>query len=335
MWSLISGASHPHPSIYPAASSAYTSAPSSQSPPTSTPTNLSTRQRATDRQRQHRARQRARLQELEESLAKKQTQQLDLARRIQSEARLVARENVRLRELLEGLGVPKPDVDGWVLGGMPSAPGPVKGDNCRLRAIKGGLISAWSGPREEDVFSRACVSPADTIVASARGSSSDTCSSPLEMNIDLPSQLGPELPETRLSISETTQTATAPSTPQDVNASGHDESHPPSAPLRQIPNCLLISHLISNPQVDLRQLPPPPPPAASSSAEEACDSGLIPCEKAYAMMIPYATSDAKLDIIARGLEGGCVRREDGNGGIRACGVGNEVLWKLLDEVCIE
>jgi hypothetical protein len=56
----------------------------------------------------------------------------------------------------------------------------------------------------------------------------------------------------------------------------------------------------------------------------------VPCTRAYKMLIPYATSEEKMDALAERLEEGCVK--DGKGG---CKVRNEAVWRALDDVCLE
>jgi hypothetical protein len=57
----------------------------------------------------------------------------------------------------------------------------------------------------------------------------------------------------------------------------------------------------------------------------------VPCSRAYRMLMHYATTDPKLDAVARTLEEGCVPHAGPGEG---CAVKNKMIWKALDELCI-
>jgi hypothetical protein len=96
---------------------------------------------------------------------------------------------------------------------------------------------------------------------------------------------------------------------------------------RGIPPCKLLSLLAENPNADITQLAvrPAPDPLRDTTLAE----GDVECGKAYEMLMRYATSEEKMDYVARALEAGCT--STGKGG--ACAVKKEVLWEALDGMC--
>ncbi|KAK4112656.1 hypothetical protein N656DRAFT_708738 [Canariomyces notabilis] len=92
--------------------------------------------------------------------------------------------------------------------------------------------------------------------------------------------------------------------------------------------CKLLSLLAENPSADITQVTAHPrsidPPAATTQDE----GGDVECGKAYEMLMQYATSEKKMDYIARALEAGCTPTKPG-----ACAVKKKVIWEALDNMC--
>jgi hypothetical protein len=65
-----------------------------------------------------------------------------------------------------------------------------------------------------------------------------------------------------------------------------------------------------------------------SACKEADDDG-VECSRARDMLMRFATTEEKLDVVASALEEGCVRNRSGGG----CHVKNGALWKTLDRIC--
>jgi hypothetical protein len=66
----------------------------------------------------------------------------------------------------------------------------------------------------------------------------------------------------------------------------------------------------------------------SSGRDVDGDDG-VECGAAYKLLMQYATSEEKLDEIAKALERGCTMTEGRSG----CRVKNKVVWKVLDGAC--
>jgi len=90
-----------------------------------------------------------------------------------------------------------------------------------------------------------------------------------------------------------------------------------------VPPCKILTRLKLDPSADPRNIP-------GEEDDRSADEGGVPCARAYKMLVPYATSEEKMDALAERLEEGCV--SDGKGG---CKVRNEAVWRALDDVCLE
>jgi hypothetical protein len=94
-----------------------------------------------------------------------------------------------------------------------------------------------------------------------------------------------------------------------------DESSPKLAP------CKLMSRLAENPGADLTQIGVP-----KLQVEENGADGME-CSKAYKMLIQFATTEEKLDIISQALESGCKKGPKGG-----CKVQNVAILNAIDKV---
>jgi hypothetical protein len=226
---------------------------------------------------------------------------------VQVEARKVVKENKRLRELLRQVGVEDEAVERWAKEGEGD-----KGERDYVERKDDGMaaedcgLCVRSGGNTQTGNESYTESPATTNDASATNpspsTSSLTCSSSSQKKCDRPPSA---------STSATT-------------------CQPPSLIL---PPCKLLTHLSINPSADLLQLPllPPESQPPSSSHKPLNDNNEeeepgIPCTQAYLMFTQYATSEEKLDEVARILEEGCVRDKKGGG----CRVRINEAWRGLD-----
>ncbi|KAH6620866.1 hypothetical protein B0J18DRAFT_209754 [Chaetomium sp. MPI-SDFR-AT-0129] len=95
----------------------------------------------------------------------------------------------------------------------------------------------------------------------------------------------------------------------------------------EVKPCKLLSLLAENPTADITQVPALPssvdPPQGTVHGE-----GDVECGKAYEMLMRYATSEEKMDYVARALETGCSSTGKG-----ACAVKKKVIWEALDGMC--
>jgi hypothetical protein len=91
-----------------------------------------------------------------------------------------------------------------------------------------------------------------------------------------------------------------------------------------IPPCKLLSILAGNPRADITQIPLPP-----NSDRTTCVSNEdgVECSRAYKMLIHYATSEEKMDDIAKALEDGCTPMKGGG-----CKVKSSTILSTLDKV---
>lgn len=90
------------------------------------------------------------------------------------------------------------------------------------------------------------------------------------------------------------------------------------------PPCKLLTILSENPSADITQVPLPP---ISSQGKYEDKEGGVECSKAYSMLMHYATSEEKLDNIAKALEEGCTPSKGGG-----CKVGTNAILIALDKV---
>lgn len=107
--------------------------------------------------------------------------------------------------------------------------------------------------------------------------------------------------------------------PNEPSTPGEGSSIPPSPP------CKLLTRLAANPGSDVSTI------LAATESEQTADSaeGGLPCESAYKLLMRYATSEEKMEALARSLEGGCVPNSDGG-----CKVKNETLSQTLLDICL-
>ncbi|KAG7294511.1 hypothetical protein NEMBOFW57_004586 [Staphylotrichum longicolle] len=92
--------------------------------------------------------------------------------------------------------------------------------------------------------------------------------------------------------------------------------------------CKLLSLLAENPTADIAQVTVRPTSADPPQGTAAHVEGGVECGKAYEMLMRYATSDEKMDYVARALEAGCTSTGQG-----ACAVKKEIIWEALDGMC--
>jgi hypothetical protein len=86
--------------------------------------------------------------------------------------------------------------------------------------------------------------------------------------------------------------------------------------------CKLLTLLAGNPNADITQLP------EVTNVESYDGVEGVECSRAREMLMRHATTEEKIDEVARGLEKGCVRNKRGGG----CHVKNDVVLRLLDHV---
>ncbi|KAK4139371.1 uncharacterized protein C8A04DRAFT_40785 [Dichotomopilus funicola] len=282
--------------------------------------------RLTENKRRYRARQKEYVADLERRLAEARVQGINATTEVQLAARKVVSENGRLWELLRLAGFADEDIDVWAKrehGGMPEETG------CTRR-------------REVEQKARLCA----TLVAGHKRST-------MEGEKPGPSRKNGRKREMRV-VENTPESADTPSstsepavTPRPFTSSGSDAEmatcpapatgEPPAAAQSQpegcaslggeVKPCKLLSLLAENPTADITQVSALPssvdPPQGTVHGE-----GDVECGKAYEMLMRYATSEEKMDYVARALETGCSSTGKG-----ACAVKKKVIWEALDGMC--
>lgn len=94
--------------------------------------------------------------------------------------------------------------------------------------------------------------------------------------------------------------------------------------LEKLAPCQLATQIASNGNVDVARSAFDMDENTESNEEDG-----VECLKAYQMLTRFATTEEKLNIVARALEDGC-SSVDGKKG--RCKVKNEYIWKALDDV---
>ncbi|KAH6668734.1 hypothetical protein B0J14DRAFT_149449 [Halenospora varia] len=93
----------------------------------------------------------------------------------------------------------------------------------------------------------------------------------------------------------------------------------------QLPPCKVLTRLADNPSLDITQTPTST--TANPPLTQDDVNGGVECHQAHAMLMQFATSEEKLDVISQALERGCVGKKGGG-----CKVRNEEIWKAIDDV---
>ncbi|CAM1502790.1 Fc.00g075660.m01.CDS01 [Cosmosporella sp. VM-42] len=283
--------------------------------------------RLTENKRRYRARRKEYVSDLERRLAEAREQGIKATAEVQLAARKVVVDNGRLRELLRAAGFGDEDIEVWT-----------RREHCRDNADGANCDRR----REIEQKARRCV----TITAGYRRvalegekiSSSSKNNRKREMgqagnilySTDKPSNteepLGTEPDCSNSPDSDTTTiaclaplTSEAPTTAQVKTHTCHDEQTMP---------CKLLSRLAENPATDITQISVPPGPV-NPPQDAPYHGGDVECGKAHEMLMRYATSEEKMDSIARALEGGCT--STGKGG---CVVKKNAIWEALDSMCV-
>ncbi|KAH9216590.1 hypothetical protein DL95DRAFT_522669 [Leptodontidium sp. 2 PMI_412] len=269
--------------------------------------------RLRDNKRRFRSRRKEYVTDLERSLRELREQGVQATIEVQLSARRVARENVRLRQLLRYFGVDENVVHSWI-----------QQDENDINET----VVCSKRPQEESAqitFSKSDGKKQDN----TNGTSADNLPSPqpaipkpdlkeaesaaqcLASMSCLPSKRHHRTSPDKACISETS------STTQQTRIE-ETSSTTPLAP------CKLITHLAANPHADITQMP-----TAIDGRDEVDGVDGVQCSRAYQMLMQFATTEEKIDTIALALESGCVANKGPGGG---CKVQNKFLWKALDDI---
>jgi hypothetical protein len=88
-----------------------------------------------------------------------------------------------------------------------------------------------------------------------------------------------------------------------------------------LPPCKVLTRLAKDPSADITQ------GLGTGGATDEQDDGGVECSIAHTMLMRFATSEDRLEVVSQALEYGCVAKPGGG-----CKVRNEAIWKAMDEV---
>jgi hypothetical protein len=72
-----------------------------------------------------------------------------------------------------------------------------------------------------------------------------------------------------------------------------------------LPPCKVLTRLAQDPSADITQ------PIAKDDDTDEQENGGVECSKAHAMLMQFATTEEKLDVVSQALERGCVGKKGG------------------------
>merc|ERR1711900_34189 len=107
---------------------------------------------------------------------------------------------------------------------------------------------------------------------------------------------------------------------ENIKSSNRTSTESPSLTVQLAP-CKILTRLAVDPCADVTQ----PNKERGNAGDQ--EIGGVECSKAHAMLMQFATTEEKLDVISQALEQGCVKKAGGG-----CKVRNEALWKAIDDV---
>ncbi|RYP65535.1 hypothetical protein DL770_008975 [Monosporascus sp. CRB-9-2] len=238
-------------------------------------------------------------------------------------ARKVVVENGRLRELLRLAGFGDEDIDVWTRR-EDSGENENGANDYRRREIeqRAKLCVTFTagrggGAMEGKITSSLCKTKGKREMGQA-GNISESTVIPSSTEEPLVSDPNPSnRPDFDTAVAcPATATSEAPAASQVKTHTCQDKQSMP---------CKLLSRLAENPATDITQVPVTP--GSVDPLQDATYHGDVECGKAYEMLMRYATSEEKMDTVARALEGGCT--STGNGG---CVVKKNAIWEALDKL---
>ncbi|KAH7025087.1 uncharacterized protein B0I36DRAFT_165976 [Microdochium trichocladiopsis] len=287
--------------------------------------------RLTLNKRRYRARQKEYVSDLERKITEAREQGISATIEVQLAARKVIAENERLRELLLLTGFDSSEVELWAKEEKPGYdPHGSSSEPC-LRVMRKAQMFAASMSVSH--------SREDPDTANRTALPCPNHGEPLNDHGEQSSDLADVAPKTTTTLPPVN--AMGSSSHSSSSACSHSESRgggPPtctSAPTayasckaKQLGPCKLVSRLAENPMADLTQIAVAPTSGGTAPRETEDDGGGVECGKAYTLLMRYATSEEKIESVARALEGGCTSTEGGG-----CAVKKDTIWKALDELC--
>uniref|UniRef100_A0A8H7NI95 BZIP domain-containing protein n=1 Tax=Bionectria ochroleuca TaxID=29856 RepID=A0A8H7NI95_BIOOC len=263
--------------------------------------------RLTENKRRYRARRKEYILDLERRIAESREQEIKATMEVQFAARKVVVENGWLKELLRQAGFTDEDIHIWVK--REHCGGDADGADCTRRqgSDYGGGKASSSGKNSR------------MREMGQAGEIPESTNPPSIIEDPLVNEPNSHHPDSDRAMAPSVVLATT-----EAPGAGPVETH--TCHDKQITPCKILSRLAENPAADVTQIPIPPS-SNDPPKDAAYHGGDVECGKAYEMLMRYATSEEKMDHIARALEGGC--SSTGNGG---CAVKKNVVWETLDNL---
>lgn len=285
--------------------------------------------RLRENKRRNRARQKEYTADLERRLRHFEQEGVRATIEIQCAAKKVAEDNIYLRELLLVIGIDRSAVNDWITRRRSSNDAKdigrshcheiTTGDSISNKGKQRDPSSGPSSPPQCSLpYNTVCQSSScplsDSIPKSADHSSATTEDSQVSGRFSSP---GRNKSTSEKRQEDSSHDAELP--PNEPSTPGEGYSPPPSAP------CKLLSRLAADPGSDVSTI------LAGAETEQKADSaeGGLPCESAYKLLMRYATSEEKMEALARSLEEGCVSNSGGG-----CKVKNETVSQALLDICL-
>jgi len=261
--------------------------------------------------------------DLERELTEAREQGVQATKEVQLAARQVVLENGRLRELLRLAGFSDEDINVWAgCGGRGDSGEKASCDRQSDIEQKARRCATFTASHKDEAMKKERMSSSSENTSekgtAKTGHISETASTPHcaddPMGIESNSS---DQSDSKAATAARPATAAGeyPPIPEVESRAGHG---------KQMPSCKLLTRLAENPAADITQIPP----GSGELLQDAAHHGDIECRKAYEMLIHYATSEERMDCIARALEGGCTA--NGSGG---CAVKSKAVLQALDDVC--
>ncbi|KAK3681378.1 hypothetical protein B0T22DRAFT_540249 [Podospora appendiculata] len=306
--------------------------------------------RLTENKRRYRARRKEYISDLETKLAEARAQGVQATKEVQLAAQQVVLENGRLRGLLQLVGFTDAEIDGWRAGCDVHGGDDLNASSCdqqlHLQVTQKAqqCATALAASHCQGSADRKCMTaPGDSEVASENKkgpvqmtdkldyASTNDGSRPKAFYPSPNSEAETTNPLPTTGVVTTRREDDGPVLEAENTRSSHT-SRNDNLNRQTVPSCKILTRLAENPAADITQVPITSTPNRDEEENQDADAPHgedgIKCRKAYDMLIQYATTEEKMDTVARVLESGCT--ENGKGG---CAVRSKIILQALDDIC--
>lgn len=260
--------------------------------------------RLRDNKRRNRQRQKDYTSSLETQLRELQSRGVQATQEVQLSARKVVEENARLKALLRHVGVEDHMIETW----KPDSTG-------QSPRVLSGCDKERAGTCVKKVSFLLDLSPILELITAKDGQHDVSPGGPSILHRE-PTELNAER---KLPSEKGCQNK---SSSQWVNKIADSEGTTKDKPITlTLAPCKVLTRLAEDPSVDVTQ------PIVSAENVDDHENGGVECSKAHTMLMQFATTEEKLDVISQALERGCVGKKGGG-----CKVRNEAIWQAIDDV---